>query len=743
MGFSSDHKPFKSIDAWKSALMNLPENSFFELFRSVLGNIKTPFSKQKLLDDLVILLSKDEIRKIIAAYINEQDHRVIAAMTTLGDPVPGDLEEFFAGEFTPAEIHAVLINLEERLIVYRFRVSAAPAMRGAPPGGEILRLALNPVLEQVLAPFTTDTKYLFPSYRDETGKQSEAVFVFEDRTIASLFAFVQGEDELFKPEGGIRKKILDRAKKIFPVIDLELVIKTFINLGLLKMEGRNVVSVNDKVRGYCDLSAVERQEYWSAGVYLSQNEGDGGTTAIDAYTPRFSWSRLRGIASFIHRFRSFMDPDRKYPETTLRRIWELLGKENSGTGNIWATPFFDSKMQYPFEPLLAVMEKTGLLIKKENCWKAPRFVSPNFSSGEEKPVIVMDAALSFVLYPEISFTDAMTLGSFCSVKENDENTIRFEISRSSIVRGFDQEMTADEMITLLDRLSLNRLDANLDWTLREWEKRYAEVSLHEGIILTLEEDRRYLAAAGPISRMIQKTLAPGVYLLLSEEKSEAIKILSRAGVDIVAQPSSGFQTGRDGFSRNNFSHLVSGGFNDSAFPAGKEPSIKESSIKEPVLKGEKKGAEVMQSFVQEDKSIEAESIKQNFRKTLEKMKLSKSEKDELLARIERRLVLSDAQLEGAYLRYEKLEARGLDYAGKSAIAKQAIETGSLLEVSWPGQDGETNRMTGIAQALEKKQGDSILVLRSGVVSDNSARDFRIPLGKISLLRRIKQSIFGE
>jgi hypothetical protein len=149
-------------------------------------------------------------------------------------------------------------------------------------------------------------------------------------------------------------------------------------------------------------------------------------------------------------------------------------------------------------------------------------------------------------------------------------------------------------------------------------------------------------------------------------------------------------------------------------------------------------------FKEEKKSDEtADSIKQKFRKTLEKMKLGKQEQDELLARIDRRLVLSDAQLEGASLRYEKLEARGLDYSGKAAIAKQAVETGSLLEISWPGQDGETNRTTGTAQALEKKDGDSILVLRAEGNSENGARDFRIPLRKISLLRRIKQSIFGE
>jgi hypothetical protein len=106
-------------------------------------------------------------------------------------------------------------------------------------------------------------------------------------------------------------------------------------------------------------------------------------------------------------------------------------------------------------------------------------------------------------------------------------------------------------------------------------------------------------------------------------------------------------------------------------------------------------------------------------------------------------VLNEAQLESTSVRYEKLEARGLDYTGKTAIAKQAIETHSLLEITWPGRDGESNRTVGIPQALEKKEGESVLVLKASGNSENAARVLKIPLGKISLLRRIKQSIFGE
>ena len=519
----SGQKVFRSVDEWKSAFMTLPDNIFYELVRSILGNIKTPFSKQRLLDDLVNLLTKDEIRKIIAAYIDGQDHKIISAVAFLGEPAPADLEAFFTGEYTQAELRALVINLEERLILYRLRPERNPSERGSGEGP--LRLALNPVLESVLAPLIGDIGPLFASYRDEAPGEAEAekaeepggnVYRPDDRTIAALFAFIQGEEELFKTDAGggaaessfrlepngtllgeLRKKALDEWKRIFPRLELELSIRILLKLGLLRQKGRGLAACGERMEGFCDLPDVERREYWAAAVYLCMGESKGGAPNNDAYSGlRFSWNRLRRIASFFHSFRVVIDPERIYPETTLRRLWDFMGKEKRVTGNINASPFFYDNLQLPFEELLDVMEKAGFLIKmgvpgkNENCWKAASPISPNTGTGEPKPVIVMDAAFSFVLYPEISFTDAVGLGVFCSVKENTEAAVRFEITRQSVVRGFDQGIKADAMIALLERLSLNRLDANLGWTLKEWESRYTGVSLYQGIVLVLEEGRR-------------------------------------------------------------------------------------------------------------------------------------------------------------------------------------------------------------------------------------------------------------
>jgi hypothetical protein len=123
--------------------------------------------------------------------------------------------------------------------------------------------------------------------------------------------------------------------------------------------------------------------------------------------------------------------------------------------------------------------------------------------------------------------------------------------------------------------------------------------------------------------------------------------------------------------------------------------------------------------------------------------------------VERRLVLTETQLSSASVRGEKLEARDLDYVGKASIARYAISSRSLVEVVWSTADsaGE-QRILGIPLALEKSGGESILVIgdsrdQEDVEMPRGAGDtmripgdtIRIPLGKISLLRRIKKSMF--
>jgi hypothetical protein len=563
---------FRTPDFWKSAVMTLPDSSFFELLRSMFGNIKTPFNKQRLLADLAALLSKEEIQKTISAYIDERDAKVIAAVAVLGEPAPGEMESFFAGELSYAALHDILLNLEERFILYRFREEG------------FIRLALNPVLEPVLAPFAGDASLLFPSAPAEAPAPPP---VLDDRLLGGVLSFIAGDSLFFKSEGGIRKKSLDAGALVFPGLDLELVAGGLSVLGLIRPEGPD----SRRITAFAGLSRRERLEYAAAGAYWFR--AAAGSVAVS----HLFRGPVRSLAVFIHRLMNLVQPDRQYPRETLKRYGDILEREEDPR----VRPA-GGEERISFDSLFDVMERFGLLVSPPEqprrgrsakapprYWRAGSFASPAGDNqspdhGEGAglpPVLAMDSPFSCVLYPGIAFDDVRTLASFSTIREAGV-AVRFELTRESAVRGFDRGLDAAGMIALLERLSGNRIDENLIWSLRDWEKRYGEVNLRRGIVLTLSEARRYLVEAEPVAGLIRETLAPGVYLLGGSETAEAEEALRKAGVDIIARP------GAEAYGDRSGGMNAGGGINAGGIRTGSEAPAAFPALEKPApFPGEK------------------------------------------------------------------------------------------------------------------------------------------------------------
>jgi hypothetical protein len=722
---------FRPLEDWKSALLMLPDSSYFELMRSVFGNVKTPFNKQRLVEDLESFLSKKEIQEAIAAYIDESDVRVIAAIATLEEPAAEELETFFAGEFNYADLHSILLNLEERLILYRFQHKSVSG------GSPVRRMALNPLLEPVLSPVIDNKTILFPSEPLPLSAKRDAAShgVLDDRVLAAFFSFVAEEGDFFKTEGGIRKKVLDDGKSLFAELDLESLVGGLQALGLVRQDSGGYAGAaaglagaltgglaadESKLRRFAALSHDERRAYLAAGICAGKN-------APRSALPLHSRGRVQALARFFRAFMDMLNADRRYPKSTLIRLADML--ERSGPGIRGEGPNLGQSGNRPggldfFDSILDALRIAGLLCVDSSgdyfCC-----ASGANSNAEGAAAIAMDTAFSCILYPEISFADALSLASFCLVRETGA-AVRFELTRESVVRGFDQGLDAAFMIALLDRLSGNQVEQNLRWTMRDWESRYSGVSLFQGMVLCLAEDRRYLVDAAPVASLIKRTLAPGVYLLAADEKTAAVQALRGAGIDIVAQPSRGGD--------NSFTVEDAGNDRSSPYPRLEPASyqIGDGFLSPPDALSETARLESLSPD-------RAGRYKDRFRLALEKMPLLKDEREELVARIERRLILSEAQLAAVPARHEKLEARGLDYVGKTSLAKQAIASKQLIEIVWSGQQGDMNRAVGLPHALEKSGGETLLVLKPVPPDD----PIRLPLGKIALLRRIKQSIFGE
>jgi hypothetical protein len=681
---------FHNQDQWKSAMMTLPDDVFFDLLRSVFGHIKTPFNKQNLLTDLWAFFSREDIQRNLAAYIDEADARVIAAVAALGRPTAGDLERFFAGdEGLPAQ----LLNLEERFILYRFREEGD------------LRLALNPALAPVLRSVAGDIFPSFPLSPEEDPAPPECGRM-DDRTFAALLSFFQEQGSPLVSGGRRRKKIADMGKRIFPGMDLDAAFRCFLRLAVIRPspggEGETLDIEDHSLGAFRDLDRRGRLIYWAAGMV---DPGDGEETA-----PHLLRGRIRRLARLIGGILGFLKEGRAYPPLTLGRFLFILEREEDPDPN-----------PPDIQALCGAMVRSGLLRRVSQSYCLP----PEPSERQSGPVLTVDAPLFCLVYPGVGFADALALASFAAIRETGA-VFRFELTRESCLRGFQRGVGAEEMGELLIRLSENRVEEAVLWTLGDWEKRSREVALFEGTFLSLAPERRYLAETETLSAMIRQELAPGFYWLVPG--AQVAEALRKTGVEVFLRSpgpegaldrSPGKAGERIQGARTLFPPLEKG-------PPG------------PPIPPDPPETDAGEGPVSPDR--DAETLKTRFRQVLAERPLSVPERKELGARIDRRLVLTESQLNAGSVRAEKLEARGLDYVGKASIARQAISTHSLLEVVWssPEDGGREQRMLAFPQTLEKSGGESILVVEDSRAPGDT---IRIPLGKIRLLRRIKKSIF--
>ena len=666
---------FRPVDFWKSAVMTMPDDSFFELVRSVFGKIKTPFKKQKLLNELERFLLREDIQKAIAAYIDENDAKIIAAVALFTEPVPGEMESFFSGEFSYAQLQDMIVNLEERFILYRFTEEKAS------------RIALNPVLEQILLPIASDFRALFPAVSKAEAAAPAPKAGLNDRILAGLLSFVCQWESFFRAEGVIRKRIIDAGKTSFPGIDLKEIFCALQLLGLFYVDEEKLLPDRKRFEAFGSLSARERSEYCAAALFVySRIKSPMGIL------PPLYRAGIRDTVNFIHSFLDYLVPELSYCEKTLKRLAEVL-KAASG-------------MDITYSAMIEALEKTGLIVTVSQELKQPANTE-NKTGKNEGPFIAIDSSFSILVYPEVNYADVINLARFLDIKEAG-TIVRFEMNKDSAIRAFDNNNSAEEIIELLNKLSCGRVNESLIWNLKDWEKRHREVSLKKGVILCICEEHRYLTQTLPLANLIIETIAPGIYLLPEDTMDVAAGVLRNAGIDIIAR--------RRVMEKTTSS--VSG-----HFPPPSSYSLSENIPAATAVKtAPKTGGRTA-------------VLTAGFHAILEKMSLGEAERAELSARVNRRLVLCESQLKEASIRYEKLEARHLDYTGKQNIAKQAIAQQSPVEIVWPAGSGES--IFGIPRALEKEEGDLILI-----VAPSDGEDvMRIPLAKISLLRRIKKSIF--
>ena len=103
----------KNVLSWRESFVRLEEDRFFEIMRMYLGEIKTPYNKQKLIENLDGFLRNRENQTTIKSFLSEQELEVICAIIFIPDATEDRLVSFFDETYSYSFLY-VLINASNR-----------------------------------------------------------------------------------------------------------------------------------------------------------------------------------------------------------------------------------------------------------------------------------------------------------------------------------------------------------------------------------------------------------------------------------------------------------------------------------------------------------------------------------------------------------------------------------------------------------------------------------------------------
>ena len=481
------------LERWKRIFITAGDETFFRIMRTYLGDIKTPFNKHALIDRLNKLLRKRETIDRIVSLIDPRDARVLSAIDILDVPTLGRLYSLFEGETPYLQLHYHLLNLEERLLVFRDDCDDQTIVR------------LNPILAEDLRAEILSSSLVFPTAAD-TSPRVLLSYPTNARIIA-LASYLATSPIVLKSDGAFRKKATDDTAKLFAedspkkgsACTLSL-ISSLIALG--------IATVND---GRTEL----QYEAWSDLCALDSDSTLAYICAGAAASTDISLS-ISDLADSICSLLNDVDIDRGMgPEHFDRFI-----RAHS------SLPLSDNQSDAVSSALLDL----GVFARSEKgrivCAVVPE--EPPTSQG-----IIVQPTFEVSVPISISLNEASFLPCLCEPVTYD-TVSRFEITRHACSRAFELGHTASGVIEMLEGVGTTDVPQNVATTISLWEQEYRSLRVIRGTLFVVAENHRHVFDYDEIiQKSISETIAPGVYLTKSLNADVIRHRLEQTGIEPV------------------------------------------------------------------------------------------------------------------------------------------------------------------------------------------------------------------
>ena len=690
----------QDISRWQEAIASLPDKQFFNTMRLYLGEIKTPYNKQRLTEQLASFIRREENLKSLLILMDSFDVEILTALSLIPKASQETLVQFFSGTYAVTELYAEIINLTERLLIYTDKDELS--------GRSFL--AINPLLREALTPYL-DSKIIFPDFK-VASLSTEDTFTISPNLLSAFISYIKIRGISCKSDGTIKKNDKNRLAEIFPDKEklLQLLTTAFINLSLVTENEKGYVLEASRLKAFAALS--EPQQY---------------ALLCAAAVSRFSRDGLKKEAQLLLDC-LFSIPDTGFTRSAILRLAFLAGthtadgnalarksrfsmileaaRQEAGSDAEQNAELLDRMIDCAME--FGLLQKLGKTENNEELFNAAAVAVSTSQPGSNLPkVLNLDSTFTVTLLPGLPLSMLLPLTDFMMIKKCGVVT-EFEITRQSAANGFDAGWNPDSIFDCISNYTNYQIPQNLKINITEWYNSYSSAMLYHGYVLKVRENNISLVEKNPnIQKYIKEKLAEGIYLLSIPTGQDISEFISESSLEFLGNVKSS-ETKSEFLS---FPLLRDGHKITARLSAVSDAETKKTSVPE------------------------ADKLLKKLKASLASQDMEKQLKESLTHRISSRLILSENQLKTAAVRTEILEADGMDFSGKVHLIEAAVKDEDMMELQMPTADGKGNFFTIVGHPLGISKQPGEAVMRFEVEPTKEIENFLV--SRITHLRRLR------
>lgn len=677
-----------SVEEWLNSISSLPEEKFFGIIHLYLGEIKTPYNKQRLLEQLAGFINNSGNQQNIISLLDEFDLKILTVITLINNVTRETLMDFFKYEYPVAELYEELSNLCSRLILFTQKDKYSDK--------EYYRI--NPLLADNI--FQLTAVDLILKDKPVIKKNLDDSFILNAGFVTAFISYIRMNNLSCKNDGTLKKNDLNKIQETFTgkVKVIQLLLNAFINLNLVTEGLRGFEIDYDRFELFAAMDEKQQLALFCAASF-SRLSRDGLKTQSQllldclASIPKsgFTWSTIIRLAFLI-------GSNQKDYVSSASRFSRMINEARADAPELYGT-VIERMLEAAIE--FGLLKELGINESDEKLFAA-NTDALTFSKDVQK-VLSIDSTFTVTLMPGLSLAKLLSVSKFLEVKSYNF-AAEFEISRKSVSQAFDEGLSPDDIISEIENLSIYEIPENLKILIFDWYNSYSSAVLYKGFVLKASEKNISLIENNPkVKKYIKEKLADGIYFLNIPLEMDACEVLKSCGIEFMGKIKNS-----DSVSQKMSFPLLSEGKPLDISKTDEETKIDFS-----------KAAKIIRE------------IKTEF----ESMNLTDNERESLMHRISNRLIINKEQLLRCYIKTEILEAGGMDFNGKVHLLESASKDGDLVELTFASLTDENKEINVVGHPLSIIHHSDDAILRFELEPSKSIDNLLV--GKISHVKRLR------